>query len=53
MVATHQDNMSHYSSNNNNNSVLDLDDVQTPARYIALFSIFLLFLNFELCETVA
>ena len=52
MVATHQDNMSHYSSNNNN-SVLDLDDVQTPARYIALFSIFLLFLKFELCETVA
>lgn len=51
MVATHQDNMSHYS--NNNNSVLDLDDVQTPARYIALFSIFLLFLYFELCEIVA
>ena len=40
MVATHQDNMSHYSSNNNNNSVLDLDDVQTPARYIATFSFF-------------
>lgn len=51
MVATRQDNMSHYS--NNNSSALDLDDVQTPARYIALFSIFLLFLNFELCETVA
>ena len=51
MVATRQDNMSHYS--NNNSSALDLDDVQTPARYIALFSIFLLFFNFELCIFVS
>ena len=34
MVATHQDSMSNY-----NNSPLEMDDVQTPARYIALLSI--------------
>lgn len=34
MVASHQDSMSNY-----NNSSLEMDDVQTPARYIAILSI--------------
>ena len=42
MVATRQDTMSNY---NNHSSALELDDVQTPARYIAIFSFFAFDLN--------